>query len=83
MLKIWQTVHKIQIFFGRTESLCQTVIQNYELLGQVSDVKNIIHARRSKIGENIEAVTESVEEQTSLSIFHRSLEFHKHPYTRI
>lgn len=39
------------------------------MLGQISDVKNKIRPSRSRTGENIAAVTQSVEENPGLSIY--------------
>ena len=63
---------------GRREAPCRTAIQKlvekFDLLGQVSDVKNKTRARRSRTTENIAAVAQSVEENPVLSIPRRSLE---------
>nr|XP_022920706.1 uncharacterized protein LOC111429121 [Onthophagus taurus] len=73
-----ETVRKTRTFLGRREAPCRTAIQKlvekFELLGQVSDVKNKTRARRSRTAENIAAVAESVEENPGLSIPRRSLE---------
>ncbi|CAB3225785.1 unnamed protein product [Arctia plantaginis] len=70
--------NKTKAFFGRREAPCRTAIQKlvekFELLGQVSDVKNKTRARRSRTTENIAAVAQSVEENAGLSIPRRSLE---------
>ena len=72
------TVRKTKAFLGRREAPCRTAIQKlvekFELLGQVSDVKNKTRARRSRTTENIAAVAQSVEENPGLSIPRRSLE---------
>ena len=49
-------------------------MEKFELLGQVSDVKNKTRSRRSRTTENIAAVAQSVEENPCLSIPRRSLE---------
>ena len=72
------TVRKTKAFLGRREAPCRTTIhklmEKFELLGQVSDVKNKTRARRSRTTENIAAVAQSVEENPGLSIPRRSLE---------
>ena len=59
------TVRKTKAFLDRREAPCRTAIQKlvekFELLGQVSDVKNKTHARNSRKTENIAAVAQSVE----------------------
>ena len=73
-----ETVRKTRTFLGRREAPCRTAIQKlvkkFELLEQLSDVKNKTRARRSRTAENIAAVAESVEENPGLSIPRRSLE---------
>ena len=71
------TVRKTKEFLGRREAPCRTAIhklvEKFELLEQVSDVKNKTRARRSRTIENISAVAQSVEENPGLSITRRSL----------
>ena len=50
------------------------LVQNFELLGQVSDVKNRTRALSARTPANIASVAHSVEENTGLSISRRSLE---------
>ena len=73
------TVRKTKAFLGRRKAPCRTAIQKlvkkFELLGQVSDVKNKTRARRSRTIENIAAIAQSVEETPGLSIPRRSLEY--------
>ena len=71
------TVRKTKAFLGRREApraAIQILVEKFELLGQVSDVKNKTHARRSRTTENLAAVAQSVEENPGLSIPRRSLE---------
>ena len=69
---------KTKAFLDSRETSCRTTIQKFvgkfELLAQVSDVKNKTRARRSRTTENIAAVAQSVEENPGLSIPRRSLE---------
>ena len=71
-------VRQNRTFFGRRQAPCRNVIQElvekFELLGQVSDVKNKTRARRSRTAENIAAIAESVEENLGLFIPRRTLE---------
>ena len=63
---------------GRREAHFRTAIQKlldkFELLGQVSDLKIKTRSRRSRTTDNILAVAQSVEENPGLSIPRRSLE---------
>src|ERR1700712_2636076 len=72
------TVRKTRTFLGDRDSPCRTAIRKlvrkFELLGQVTDVKNKTRARRSRTVENIAVVAESVEKSPNLSIPRRSLE---------
>ncbi len=72
------TVRKTKALFGRREAPSRPTIvklvEKFELLEQVSDVKNRNRVRRSRTTENILAVARSVEENTGLSIPRRSLE---------
>lgn len=72
------TVRKTKALFGRREAPSRPAIvklvEKFELLGQVSDVKNRNRVRRSRTTENIAAVARSVEENPGLSIPRRSLE---------
>ena len=65
------TVRKTKAFLGRREAPCRTAIQKlveqFELLGQVSDVKNKTRACRSRTTENIADVAQSVEENPGFS----------------
>ena len=66
-------------FLGRHEAPSQSAIvklmQKFELLGQVSDVKNRTRARRARTSANITSVAHSMEEKTCLSIPRHSLEW--------
>ena len=50
------------------------LVQKFELLGQVSDVKNRTRARRARTPANIASAAHSVKENPGLSIPRRSLE---------
>ncbi|VEN62217.1 unnamed protein product, partial [Callosobruchus maculatus] len=71
-------VRKTRTLFGRRAAPCrsaiQKLVQKFELLIQVSDVKNKNRARRSRTMENIAAVAQSVEQYPGLCIPRRSLE---------
>ena len=49
-------------------------MQKFELLGQVSDVKNQTRSHRSRTPANIASVAHSVEENPGSSILRHSLE---------
>ena len=55
-----ETVRKIKSFLGRRETPSRSAIvklvQKFELLGQVSDVKNRTRARRARTPANIASV---------------------------
>ena len=72
------TVRKTKALLGRREAPSRPAIvklvENFELLGQVSDVKNRNCVRRSRTTENIAVVARSVDENPGLSIPRRSLE---------
>ena len=71
-----ETVRKVKSLLGRREAPFQPAIvklvQKFELLGQVSDAKNQTGARRARTPANIASVAHSVEENSGLSIRHRS-----------
>ena len=73
-----ETVRKVKSFLGRHEApsppTIVTLVQKFELLGQVSDVKNRTHAHRPITPANIASVAHSVEKSSGLSISRRSLE---------
>ena len=73
-----ETIHKLKSFFGRREAPFRPAIvklvQKFELLGHVGDVKNQTRARREKTPANIASVAHSVDEDIGLSILRRSLE---------
>ena len=76
--KFAETVRKVKSFPGNREAPSRPAIvklvQNIELLGQVSDVKNRTRARRVRTPANITSVAHSVEKNLGLSIPRRSLE---------
>ena len=71
-------VRKVKSFVGRREAHSRLVIvklmQKFELLGQVSDVKNRTRARRARTPANIASVAHGVEGNPGLSISRCSLE---------
>ena len=73
-----ETVRNVKSFLGRCEAPSRPAIvklvQKFELLGQVSDVKNRTRARRARTPVNIASVVHSVQENPGLSIPCRSLE---------
>ena len=73
-----ETVRKVKSFLGRREApswpAIVKLVQKFELLGQVSDVKNRTRTRYAKTPANIVSVAHSVEENPGLSIPHHSLE---------
>lgn len=70
--RLIEIVRKTRIYFSRTEAPFRNRIQNlvekFELLGQVDDLKNTNRAGSSKTAEIIAAIVESVEEKTGLFI---------------
>ena len=77
--KFANTVRKIKSFLERREAPSRPAIvelvQNFELLEQLSDVENRIRARLARTRTNIASVAYSVEENPGLSIPCRSLEW--------
>lgn len=75
---IAETVRKVRTAFGHHQAPSRTAIVNlinkFERLGQVSDVKTPTRARPARSAENIAAVAESVAENRGLSISRRSQE---------
>ena len=73
-----KTVCKGKSFLGRREAPSRPdivkLVQKFELLGQVSDVKNRTRARRARTPANIAFVAQGLEENPGLSIPLRSLE---------
>ena len=73
-----ETVRKVKSFFRHHEAPSRPavvkLVQKFELLGQVSDVKNRTRARRARTPANIASVVHSVEKNPGLSIPRRSLE---------
>ena len=67
-----KTVRKIKSFLGRREAPSRPAIvklvQNFEMLEQVSDKENRICARRARTPTNIASVAYIVEENLGLSI---------------
>ena len=67
-----ETVRKVESFLGRCESPSRLAIvklvQKFELLGQVSDVKNRTRALRARKPENIASVAHSVENEAGASV---------------
>lgn len=72
------TFRRTKALFGRrvapSRPAIVKLVEKFELLGQVSDVKKRTRARRSRTDENIAVVAHSVEENPDLSISRRSLE---------
>ena len=67
-----ETVRKVKSFLGCREAPSRSAIvklvQKFELLGQVSDVKNRTCVRRARTPANIASVAHSVEENPGLFI---------------
>ena len=66
-----ETVRKVKSFLGReapSRPAIVKLVQKFELLGQVSDVKNRIRSRRARTPVNIASVAHGVEENPGLSI---------------
>ena len=78
-------VRRVETFLGRRKAPSRPAIvklvQTFELLGQVSGVKNRTHARRARTPANIASVAHSVEGNRGLSIPRCSLELRKRLYT--
>ena len=72
------SLYKVKSFLGRREANSRPAIvklvQKFELLEQVSDVKNQTHACRARTPANIASVAHSVKETRGLFIPRRSLE---------
>ena len=72
------TVRKVKSFLGRREAPSRPAIvklvQEFELLGRVSDAENRTRTSRARTPANIASVAHSVEENPGLSIPRRFLE---------
>ena len=75
---IANTIRKVRTVFGHHQAPSRTaivkLIDKFERLGQVSDVKTPTRTRSARSTENIAAVAESVAENPGLSISRRSQE---------
>lgn len=73
-----KTVRKVRASFGRYDAPARStivdLINKFEHLGQVTDVKTPTRARSARSAKNISAAVENVEENSRLSIARRSQE---------